>query len=70
MKLGSPPKSFHKNMSHEQLQFTGSTFCNSIMGTKLKYFWLTNKTGKSAKIISQKHVSQTITFDVIHISRF
>jgi len=38
MKLCSPPEFFHKNMSHEQLHFTWSTFCDSSMGTKLKYF--------------------------------
>jgi len=35
MKLCSPPESFHKNMSHEQLLCTWSTFRDSSMGTKL-----------------------------------
>jgi len=38
MKVCSPPEFFHKKMSHEQLLFTGSTFRDSTMGTKLKYF--------------------------------
>ena len=39
MKLCSPPEFFYKNMSHEQLLFTSSTFHDSSMGTKLKWFW-------------------------------
>jgi len=34
------------------------------MGAKLKYFWRTHETGKSAWIFSQKHVLRTITFHV------
>jgi len=33
MKVCSPPEFLHKDMSHEQLLFTWSTFCS--MGTKL-----------------------------------
>ena len=44
MKLWSPPEFFHKNMSHEQLPFMWSTFRDSSMGTKLKYFWKTHET--------------------------
>jgi len=32
------PEFFHKNMSLEQFLFTWSTFRDSSMGTKLKYF--------------------------------
>ena len=60
-KVCSPPEFFHKNMSQEQLLFTWSTFCDSTMGTKLKYFWKTHEIVKSAWIYSQKHVSRTIT---------
>jgi len=70
MKVWSPPEFFHKNMSHEQLLLTWSTFRDSSMGTKLKYFWKTHESVKSAWIFSQKHVSRTITFHVIHISWF
>jgi len=38
------------------------------MGTKLKYLCKTHETVMSARIFSQKHVSRTITFHVIHIS--
>ena len=38
MKVWSPPEFFHKNMSHEQLLFTWSTFRDSSMVTKLKCF--------------------------------
>jgi len=70
MKVCSPPEFFHKNMSHEQSLFTWSTFHDSSMGTKLKYFWRTHETEKSARIYSQKHVSRAITFHVIYISWF
>jgi len=70
MKIGSPPEFIHKIMSHEQLAFTWSTFGDSSMGTKLKYFWKTHETVKSARIYSQNHVLRTITFHVIHISWF
>ena len=70
MKVYSPPEFFHKNMSHEQLLFTWCIFRDSRIGTKLKYLWKTNETEKSAWIFSQKHVSRTITFHVIHISWF
>jgi len=43
MKVCSPPEFFHKNMSHEQLLFTWSTFRHSSTGTKFKYFWKTNE---------------------------
>jgi len=39
MKVCSPPEFFHKNMSHEQSLFTWSTFRDSSMSAKLKYFW-------------------------------
>ena len=70
MKLGSLPNSFHKNMSHTQLHITWSIFCDSSMGTKLKYFWITYETLKSDRIFSQKHISRTNTFHVTHISWF
>ena len=70
MKLWSPPEFFHKNMSHKHLPFTWSTFRECSMGTKLKYFWKTQETVKSAWNFSQKHVSRTIIFPVIHISWF
>ena len=38
MKECSPPEFFHKDMSHEQLIFTWSTFRDSSMGTKLNIF--------------------------------
>jgi len=60
MKLGSPPNSFHKNMSHKQLHFTWSTFCDSIMGTKLKYFWITDETEKSAWIFDKNITHEQI----------
>jgi len=47
-----------------------STFLDSSMGTKLKYFWRTHETVKYTIIFSQKHVSRKITFHVIHISWF
>ena len=57
MKLWSPPDFFHKNMSQEQLVFTWSTFRDSSMGTKLKYFqkphtllWVCQNLYKIAKI--------------------
>jgi len=65
MKVWSLLELFHKNMSHEQLLFMWSTFRDSSMGTKLKYFWKTHESVKSAWIFSQKHVSRTITFHVI-----
>jgi len=40
------------------------------MGTKLKYFRKTHATVMSARNFSQKHVSRTIIFHVIHISWF
>ena len=54
----------------EQLLFKWSKFRDSSMGTKLKYFWKTHESVKSAWIFSQKHVSRTMTFHVIHITRF
>jgi len=73
MKVSSPPEFFHKNVSHEQLRFTWFTFRDSSMGTKLKYFWKTHETVKSARKFSQgnfhkKYVAWTITFDLIHLS--
>jgi len=63
MKMRSPLDFFHKNMSHEQLLFTWSTFRDSSMGTNLKYFWKTHETVKSARIASQKYISRMfITF--------
>jgi len=70
MKLWSPLEFFHKNMSHEQLLLTWSTFRDSSMGTKLKYFSKTHESVQSAWIFSQKHVLLTITFHVIQISWF
>ena len=70
MKLWSPPDFFQKNMSHEQLPFMWFTLRDSSMGTKLKYFWKPHETVKSARIFSQKNVSRTITFHVIHIMWF
>ena len=70
MKLCSPPEFIHKNMSHEQFLFTWSTFGDSSMGTKLKYFWKTHESVQSARIFSQTHASRTITFHVIHITWF
>jgi len=61
---------FHKNMSHEQLLFTWSILLVSDMGTKLKYFWKTHEIVKSARNFFTKCVSQTINFQVIHISWF
>ena len=69
-RVWSPPEFFHKNISHEQLLFMWSTFRDSSMGKKLKYFWKTHESVKSAWLVSQKHVSRTITFHVIHISWF
>jgi len=62
MNVCSPPEFIHKNMSHEQLLFTWSTFSDSSMGTKLKYIWKTHECVKSAWIYFQKHVSRTIAF--------
>ena len=70
MKLLIPTEFFHKNMTHEQLLFTWLTFRDSSMGTKLKYFWKTHETVDSDRIFSQKHVSRTITFHMMHISWF
>jgi len=67
MKVCSPPEFFHKNMSHEQLLFTWFTFRDSSMDTMLKYFSKTHGTVKSARIFSQKHVSRTISFQVIQL---
>ena len=67
-KLWSLPEIFHKNMSHEQLFFLSSTFRDSSMGTKLNYFWKVHETVNTARIFSQKYVSRTITFHVIHIT--
>ena len=41
MKLWCLPKFFQKNMSHEQSLSMWSTFRDSSMGTKLKWFWNT-----------------------------
>jgi len=54
MKVCSPPEFFNKNMSHEQSLFMWSTFRDSSMGTKLKYFWRTHETVQSAWIFSPK----------------
>jgi len=70
MKLWSPPEIFHKKIIHEQLLFMWSTLRDSSMGTKLKYFWKTHESVKSAWVFSQKHVSRKINFDMIHISWF
>jgi len=68
MILWSLPEFLQKNMSHEQLLFTWSTYRNSSMGTKLKYFSKTHESVQSAWIFSQKLFQRTITFHVIHIS--
>ena len=70
MKLLIPTEFFHKNMTHEQLLFTWCTFRDSSVGTKLKYFGKTHQTVDSDRIFSQKHVSRTITFHMMHISWF
>jgi len=70
MKVCSPSEFFHKNMYREQLLFTWFTFRDSSMGTKLKCFWKTHETLKTAWFYSEKHVSQTITFHMSHISWF
>jgi len=70
MKVCSPPEFFHKIISHEQSLFTWSTFRDSSISAKLKYFWKAHETVTSAWIFSQKHVSRTITFHVMHISWF
>jgi len=64
MKLGSLPNSFHENMSHKQFHITGSIFCDSSMGTKLKYFWITYETEKSAWIFDKN-----ITHEQIYLPR-
>ena len=51
----------------EQLLFMWSTFRDSSIGTKLKYFWRAHETVKSTRIFSQKHVSWTITFHVMQL---
>jgi len=56
MKVCSPPEFSQKNMSHEQVLLTWSTFRDSSMGTKLKYFWKTHEIVKSAWIF-QKNMS-------------
>jgi len=66
VKLWSFPESFHNNMSHEQILFTWSIFRDSSIGTKLEYIWKTDENVKSVRICFQKHVSRTITFNVIH----
>jgi len=62
MKVWSPLEFFQKNMSHEQLLLTWSTFRDSSMGTKLKYFWKTHETVKSARICSQKMSHEKLPF--------
>jgi len=70
MILWSLPELFNKTMSHDPLHFTWSTFRNSSMGAKLKYFSKTHESAQSAWIFFTKHVLRTITFHVIHISLF
>ena len=41
MKVWCLPEFFHKNMPHEDLLFMWSTFRDSSMGTKWKWFWKT-----------------------------
>jgi len=67
MKVFSSLEFFHKKMSHEQLPYMRSTLRDSSMGTKLKYIWRTPESVKSAWFFSEKHVSRTINFQVIHI---
>jgi len=54
----------------DQLIVMWSTFRDSSMSTKLKYFGKTHEAVKSAWFFSQKHVSRTITFHMIHLSWF
>jgi len=61
---------FCKNMSHEQLLLMWSTFRDSSMGTKLKIFEKLMQLWRPPEVFSQKHVSRTITFHVIHMSWF
>ena len=70
MKVCSSPEFFHKNMSHEQLAYIWSTFRDSSMGTKFEIFLKNSWSVHSAWNFSQKHVSRTITFHMIHISWF
>ena len=70
MKLWCPPEFFTKNTSHEQLLFMWWTHDDSSMSKKLNYIWKTHQISMSARIFSQKYVSRTITFHVIHISWF
>jgi len=54
MKVWSRPEFFNKNMSHEQLLFMWSTFRDSSMGTKLKYFWMWKQKCQEAKICRRR----------------
>ena len=62
MKVCRPFESFHKNMSHEQFPLTWSTFRYSSMGTKLKYFWKTHETVKSAWIFHKTMSHEQLPF--------
>ena len=62
MKVCSPPQFFHKNRSHEQLIFTWSTFHDSSIITKLKYFWKSHETAKFARIHSQNVSHEQLRF--------
>ena len=69
MKLWCPPELFYKNMSHEQSIFMQSTYRDSSMCTKFKYFCKTWNFDLRYNF-AQKYVSRSITFHVIHISWF
>jgi len=62
MKLWSPLEFFNKNISHEQSLFTWSTFRDSSMGTKLKYFWKTHESVKSAWIFHRNMSHEQLLF--------
>ena len=49
MKLWCTPEFIHKFMSHGQLPFMWSTLRDSSIGAKMKYFWKTHETVKSAR---------------------
>jgi len=70
MKLYSPPDYFHQKTCLTNNYFHVIQLRDSSMSTKLKYFWKTHEIVKSARILSQKHVSRTISFHVIHIMWF
>jgi len=62
MKVCSPPEFFHKNMSHEQLLFTWSTFRDSNMSAKLKYFWKAHESVMSPRIFHKNMSHEQLLF--------